>query len=88
MLFFKKLILFSLSVFLLLCKRKYVENSPVFDFIRSNIDSITVSSDALVAIDTKNDFYTVKASLFFDSLTIDVTTKALTNDNTGLLSPY
>ncbi len=78
MLFSRKLFLLFLSVFFLSCISQNVRISPDFGSIRNDIDTITVFSDALLAINTKNDFYSAKASLFLDSLILEGTTKALT----------
>ncbi len=78
MLLTSKIFLLTLSIFLLSCTKQYIRISPDFGSIRNNMDTIAVFSDALVAIDTKNDFYSANASLFLDSLILDGTTNALT----------
>ena len=78
MLFTRKTILLTLSILFLSCTKHFIRISPDFGSIRSSIDTIAVFSDALVGIDTKNDFYSAKASLFLDSLILEGASRALT----------
>lgn len=58
-------------------KKKYIRISPDFGSISSNIDTITVFSDALVAIDVRRDYYSAKTSLVIDSLILKATSQTL-----------
>ncbi|HEX3019302.1 MAG TPA: hypothetical protein VHP36_03325 [Chitinispirillaceae bacterium] len=62
-----------LTIFLILlisCSpiKRFVRVNPDFGTIRSDIDTISVFSDALVAVDGRHDYYSVKASRAVDSL--------------------
>lgn len=58
-------------------KKKYIRISPDFGSISSNIDTIAVFSDALVAIDVRRDYYSAKTSLVIDSLILKATSQTL-----------
>lgn len=65
-------------ILLLSCSyKKLVRISPDFESSLNNIDTITVISDALVAIDAKNDYYSADASLFLNSIILNSITNNL-----------
>ncbi|MGE5672070.1 MAG: hypothetical protein ACM31E_11540, partial [Fibrobacterota bacterium] len=69
----------GILIFLISCSpfRRYVRTSPEFQTLRENIDTIAVISDALVAIDDRNDYYSVNSSYALDSLILYGVTKSL-----------
>ena len=69
----------GILIFLISCSpyRKFVRISPDFQTLQENIDTIAVLSDALVAIDDRNDYYSANSSYALDSLILYGVTKSL-----------
>lgn len=73
-----KTVFICIVILLLSCSyKRFVRIDPDFKSSRSNIDTITVISDVLVAIDAKDDYYSADTSLFLDSPLLNNITKNL-----------
>ncbi|HEX2956146.1 MAG TPA: hypothetical protein VHO70_04925 [Chitinispirillaceae bacterium] len=76
---YRIIIIITTLLFIISCatNKKFVRVSPEFQTVRESIDSIAVLSDAIAAINKRDDYYSVNSSYTLDSLILYGVTKSL-----------